>query len=151
MLGSVAVLAFKKPPHPGLSHGLVPQSKAVGQQWHQHATKAMQLIQLERDDWNFFCPSTGQPVFKDTGEPNASTVRGFWCHEVPDEPELLSEELQAQWAAHVAIQDAADEGVDVVAFLKSVDKPGWVAFEITSCGMACGPVCNTTWTVLDLS
>jgi hypothetical protein len=93
----------------------------------------MQLIQLERNDWNFFCPSTGQPVFKDTGEPNASTVRGFWCHEVPDEPELLCEELQ------------------VVAFLKSVDQPAWVAFEITSCGMACGPVCSTTWTVLDLS
>ena len=51
----------------------------------------MQLIQLERDDWNFFCPATGEPVFKETGEPNASTVRGFWCHEVPDEPELLCE------------------------------------------------------------
>ena len=81
----------------------------------------MQLIQLERDDWNFFCPSTGQPVSKDTGEPN------------------------------VAIQDAADESVDVVAFLKSVDQPGWAACENTSCGMACGPVCSTTWTVLDLS
>jgi hypothetical protein len=58
--------------------------------------------------------------------------------------------LLPQWAAHIAIQDAADEGVDVVAFLKSVDQPGWVAFEITSCGMACGPVSSTTWTVLDL-
>lgn len=37
---------------------------------------AMQLIQLERDDWNFFCPATGEPVFKETGEPNAATVRG---------------------------------------------------------------------------
>ena len=112
---------------------------------------AMQLIQLERDDWNFFCPATGEPVFKETGEPNASTVRGFWCHEVPDEPELLCDELQPQWAAHVAIQDALDDGVDVVAFLKSVDKPGWVAFEVTSCGFACGPVSSTTWTVLDLN
>jgi hypothetical protein len=58
----------------------------------------MQLIQLECDDWNFFCPSTGQPVFKDTGEPNASTVRGFWCHEVPDEPELLCEERHGLWS-----------------------------------------------------
>ncbi|MCP9905518.1 hypothetical protein KBY72_07260 [Cyanobium sp. BA5m-21] len=47
---------------------------------------AMQLIQLERDDWNFFCPATGEPVFKETGEPNASTVRGFWCHEVQRRP-----------------------------------------------------------------
>ena len=114
------------------------------QQCHQIAIKAMQLIQLERDDWNFFCPATGQPVFKDTREPNASTVRGFWCHEVPEEPELLSAELQPQWAAHVAIQDAADESVDVEAFLRSVDKPNWVAFEITTCGFACGPVSSTT-------
>jgi hypothetical protein len=111
----------------------------------------MQLIRLERDDWNFFCPATGEPVFKETGEPNASTVRGFWCHEVPEEPELLSEELQPHWVAHVANQDAAEEGVDVVAFLESIDQPCWVAFEITTCGFACGPVSSTTWTVLDLS
>jgi len=111
----------------------------------------MQLIRLERDDWNFFCPATGEPVFKETGEPNPSTVRGFWCHEVPDEPELLCQELQTPWAAHVAIQDALEDGVDVVGFLKSLDKPGWVAFEITSYGFACGPVSSTTWTVLDLS
>jgi len=111
----------------------------------------MQLIQLERDDWNFFCPATGQPVSKDMGEPNASTVRGFWCHEVPEEPELLCDELQPQWAAHVVIQDALEDGVDVVAFLKSVDKPGWVVFEITTCGFACGQLRSTTWTVLDLN
>ena len=78
-------------------------------------------------------------------------MRGFWCHEVPDKPKLLCEELQAQWAAYVAIQDALNEGVDVVAFLKGVDEPGYVAFEITSCGFACGPVSSTTWTVLDLN
>lgn len=113
--------------------------------------KTMQLIELQRDDWNFFCPSTGEPVFKDTGEPNASSIRGLWFDELPSEPEVLADELRAAWAAHLAIQDAADDGVDIPAFLKSVDQPGWVVFAITSCGMACGPVCNTTWTVLDLN
>ena len=28
----------------------------------------MQLIQLERDGWNFFCPATGEPVFKGTSK-----------------------------------------------------------------------------------
>ena len=64
---------------------------------------------------------------------------------------VVGDELQAQWADHVAIQDALDEDADVVNFLKGLDKPGWVAFEITSCGIACGPVSSTTWTVLDLS
>jgi hypothetical protein len=39
----------------------------------------------------------------------------------------------------------------VVAFLKSVDKPNWVVFEITTCGFACGQLRSTTWTVLDLN
>jgi len=36
----------------------------------------MQIIQLELDDWNFFCPLTGQRVFHDDGQPNAPTFRG---------------------------------------------------------------------------
>jgi hypothetical protein len=39
-----------------------------------------------------------------------------------------------------------------VAFLKSVDKPGWVvAFEITGCDFAYAPVSSSTWMVLDLT
>jgi len=47
--------------------------------------------------------------------------------------------------------EAEDGDLDVAAFLESVEQPGWVSFEITTCGMACGPVWETTWTVLDLS
>jgi len=108
----------------------------------------MQLIRLEPDDWNFFCPATGEPVFKETGEPNASTVRGFWCHEIPDEPELLLEELQAHWVAHVASQDAAEEGIDVAAFPRALISPTGLLLKSPP---ACGPVSSTTWTVLDLS
>jgi hypothetical protein len=112
--------------------------------------KAMQIIELERDDWNFFCPATGRPVFTDDGEANTPALRGSWCHEVPEEPMHLAEELQPLWQAHLETQEAADEGADVVCFLKSVERPNWVAFEITTCGMACGPVWSTAWTVLDL-
>ena len=111
----------------------------------------MQLIQLERDDWNFFCPATGRQVFTDDGEPNTPALRGSWCHEVPEEPMHLAEELKPLWQAHLEAQEAEDEGADVVRFLQSVEWPNWVAFEITTCGMACGPVWSTAWTVLDLS
>jgi hypothetical protein len=49
----------------------------------------MQVIELQRDDWNFFCPSTGERVFQESGEPNATTIRGIWFDEVPNEPEAL--------------------------------------------------------------
>jgi hypothetical protein len=63
----------------------------------------------------------------------------------------LAEELQPLWQAHLEAQEAEDEEADVVRFLQSVEWPNLVAFEITTCGMACGPVWSTAWTVLDLS
>lgn len=110
----------------------------------------MQIIELERDDWNFYCPATGRLVFTDDGDPNTPALRGSWCHEVPEEPMHLAKELQPLWQAHLKAQAAIDEGADVVGFLRSLEQPNWVAFEITTCGMVCGPVWNTTWTVLDL-
>jgi hypothetical protein len=63
----------------------------------------------------------------------------------------LAAELKPLWQAHLKAQEAEAEGADVVRFLQSVEWPNWVAFEITTCGMACGPVWSTAWTVLDLS
>ena len=111
----------------------------------------MQIIKLERDDWNFFCPATGRLVFTDEGEPNTPALRGSWCHEVPEEPMHLAEELKPLWQQHLDAQALKDEGADVVGFLQSLDRPNWVAFEITTFGMACGPVWSTAWTVLDMN
>jgi len=111
----------------------------------------MQIIEPERDDWNSHCPATGRLVFSENGEPNTPAPRGSWCHEVPEEPMHLAEELQPLWQAHLEAQADADEGADVVGFLRSVEQPNWVAFEITTRGTACGPVWSTAWTVLDLN
>ncbi len=54
------------------------------------------------------------------------------------------------WDAYINQVDTEEVDLDVAAFLERVEQPGWVAFEITTCGMACGPVWETTWTVLDL-
>jgi hypothetical protein len=62
----------------------------------------------------------------------------------------LAEELKPLWQQHLDAPAVKDEGADVVTFLQSVEQPNWVAFEITTCGMACGPVWSTAWTVLDL-
>lgn len=110
----------------------------------------MQLIQLEKDDWNFFCPASGKQVFTDDGEPNTAALRGMWCGEVPDLPMHLAAEIEPLWQAYLESNEVEEEGIDVVAFLVSVDQPNWVAFEITTKGMACGPVWSTNWTVLDL-
>lgn len=107
----------------------------------------MQLLRLEHGHWNFFCPVTGKEVYKEEGGTNADTFRGGWHHEVPSEPLNLAPELQEAWAAYTAKVEAEDESLDVAAFLESVEQPGWVAFEVSTCGIGS----ETTWTVLDLS
>lgn len=111
----------------------------------------MQLITLEHGHWNFFCPVTGKEVYKEEGGVNAETFRGGWHQEVLNEPLELAEELQGPWQAYLDKIEEDDSDLDVAAFLESVEQPGWVAFEVNSFGVACGPVWETTWTVLDLS
>jgi hypothetical protein len=111
----------------------------------------MQLIRLEHGHWNFFCPVTGTQVYEEAGEGKVETFRGGWHHEVPSEPMDLAPELQTAWDAYAIKIDESDGDLDVAAFLMEVDMPIWVAFEVNSFGMACGPVWETTWTVLDLS
>ena len=111
----------------------------------------MQLIKLEHGHWNFFCPVTGKQVYEEAGESRIETFRGGWHQEVPSEPMDLAPKLQSAWDAYAIRIDEADGDLDVAAFLTEVDIPGWLAFEVNSFGMACGPVWETTWTVLDLS
>ena len=111
----------------------------------------MQVIRLERSDWQFFCPVTGEAVFQESGEPNAKSVRGVWVDADTSEALFITPQLEPAWEQHKKEREAIDEWPDLLEFLKSVDQSGWVAFEITTCGIACGPICTTTWTVLDLS
>lgn len=107
----------------------------------------MQLLCLEHDHWNFFCPVTGKEVYKEEGGFNADTFRGGWHHEVPTEPLNLAPELQDSWDAYLAKVESEDGDLDVAAFLEGFEKPGWVAFQVTTCGIGS----ETSWTVLDLS
>ena len=113
----------------------------------------MQILTLERGHWNFFCPVTGKLVFKEEEVGiNAETFRGCWSHEVPSEPINLAPELQAAWDVYAAaIEEDEDASLDVPAFLKGVELPGLVAFEVNLTQVAGGAVWETTWTVLDLS
>jgi len=111
----------------------------------------MQIIRLEHGDWNFYCPVTGKPVYGEQSGVTCDTFRGGWHHEVPSEPMNLAPQLEEAWKAYVDKIDLDEDSLDVATFLDNVDIPGWVAFEVHSFGMACGPVWETTWTVLDLN
>ena len=110
----------------------------------------MKVIEFERHDHDFFCPVTGRPVYDQGGSPNTPAFRGLWINEILDEPVITDPELKRRWEEYVDSLDEDEDFVEMDEFLRSIDRPGWVAFEIITSGFACGPVSETTWTVLDL-
>ena len=81
----------------------------------------MQVIRLERSDWQFFCPVTGEAVFQESGEPNAKSVRGVWVNADTSEALFITPELEPAWEQHKKEREAIDEWPDLLEFLKSVD------------------------------
>jgi hypothetical protein len=88
----------------------------------------MQVIRLERNDWQFFCPATGEPVFQESGEPNAKSVRGIWVDADTTDAMFITPQLEEAWVQHKKQQDLIDEWPDISAFLEGVDLAGCVAF-----------------------
>jgi hypothetical protein len=72
-----------------------------------------------------------------------------------EEPTIVLPELAEAWATYVARVDASqetdeEEWLDADQFLESVESTDLVAFRLTSHGIACGPISQTIWVVLDL-
>jgi hypothetical protein len=107
----------------------------------------MKIIDIHLDHHNFFCPVTGAQITSDDAyEPSPAQV-GMFHYEVPEEPEIHDPSLQALWDTYVA----KTEDLDLDEFLDSVDHPTWVAYKITTSGMACGPVSSTWIIVIDMN
>jgi hypothetical protein len=113
----------------------------------------MQVLRINRWDDRFYCPVTGQRVLNEQLEPSAPTFRGLWFTEVIDEPTIVLPELESAWIQYVAQAGASEEDdtIDLEDFLSKYESDSLVAFCFTSHSMACGPVAETVWIVLDLS
>ena len=109
----------------------------------------MQIIQLELDHDNFFCPVNGQRITGSQSYEASPAQLGMWVDLVIDEPEINSPELEAKWQ-HYVEQLAEDDFTVMAEFFEAIDLPNHVCFEITTSGMACGPVSSTAWFVIDM-
>ena len=111
----------------------------------------MQIIELELSQDSFFCPVTGHHIQgAQHFEPSPAMVAG-WHSEIIDEPLALEDPVKDPWDAYVKKVDEADEGYDIKEFLRGIKNENLVCFEITTGGMACGPVWSTVWFVIDFN
>jgi hypothetical protein len=110
----------------------------------------MNYCSFHLNHFNLFCPATGELICgPEEMNEKAKSLRGFWVSEVLDEPVISDANLKQAW--HDAVKEA--EGADSLIlekFLREYVAPNWCAFEVTTSGIACGPVSTTAWFVLDL-
>lgn len=115
----------------------------------------MQIVELELNHYNFYCPATGHLILSDGGDgtENAKSLKGLWVDEVFEEPTFKDETFQKAWEEYYEkhLDEDTDFEFDILEkFLKETKNETWVCYKITTSGMACGPVSTTVWLVIDM-
>ena len=108
----------------------------------------MQIVRLDLDHNNFFCPATGKPIF-DEGGVVSPAVDFVYIYEV-GEIDYASAPAQAAWDG--IEENEEDPDFDLFErFVETYDARNLVCFEITTHGFACGPVSSTVAVGIDMN
>lgn len=116
----------------------------------------MQIIDLELQHFNFYCPATGECILKEDEPCNddAKSLQAYWIDEVMEEPMIKNKKLAADWKRFYARhrKDYQSDFDVLEDFFRQYEQPAWVVFKLTNSGMGCGgPTSMTVWKVLDLN
>ena len=117
----------------------------------------MQIVEIALDKLNFYCPVTGEYIFKENESVNedAQTLMAYWIDLAFEDPFIKNEKLQNEWDKFCEnyVKENNEEDPDFDAFeefISSIKWNNWVCFKLTENGMACGPTSSTVWKILDL-
>jgi|TARA_Y100000310_G_scaffold344647_1_gene458526 hypothetical protein len=110
--------------------------------------KIMQTIRLHLDHFNFFCPVTGEHILgSDEFKVSPATEFVFSLNDsmfehAESKYEKIWDDLQEK--ENQLFEDDSDEDFDCwEEFKKTIKDNSIIVFEITTSGMACGPVSST--------
>jgi hypothetical protein len=110
----------------------------------------MKIIELNLKHENFYCPVSGMCLQDETMgyADEAPSVVGFWIGEVVEEPVIKNAKLEAAWEVFHRNDRLSFQ---LTTFLSKYQNDDWVVFELTTSGIACGPLSSTIWYVIDMS
>jgi hypothetical protein len=109
----------------------------------------MQIVKLDLNHYNFFCPATGEQILSDVEcNDDAKSLQGYWVDEFFEEPIIKNKTLATDWNSFQKKNDANyDSPFEMLRdFFTKYEKPGWVVFELCHEGDHI-----TVWKVLDLN
>jgi len=113
----------------------------------------MDLNYLFYSNYKMFNSKTKEIIIEWECDDNAESLIAYWIGELFDEPVIKDETLRVAWEEYVATfereNDCSPGFEELESFIEGYDTSSWVAYEITSDGMACGPVSFTALYVVD--
>lgn len=105
----------------------------------------MEIYRLDSSNYKMLNPTSGEVIVDEECADNATSLIAYWFDDSIDNPVINNETLKTAWDAFVGNQDDGNflYWEDLIEFLETYDSPGWIGYEITSSGIACGPVSYT--------
>ncbi|MBN1131835.1 MAG: hypothetical protein JXR52_07160 [Bacteroidales bacterium] len=113
----------------------------------------MEIKRIYSNNFRLYNPVTKEIIIDDGCNDDAKSLVGYWHTAFFEEPVLNGDALKSAWEEWVSrIEEEEESKVgfdDLDKFLEAYDHPGWKAYVIESSGIACGPVYDTLWMVVD--
>jgi hypothetical protein len=114
----------------------------------------MEIYSIDYSDYKMFNPITGEVIVEEECNDDAKSLKGYWMGGFLNEPIINDKALKTAWEAFVENFNKDNHGTPFCwnaldKFLRVFDNPSWKAYEITSSGIACGPIGYTVVYVVD--
>lgn len=113
----------------------------------------MIINNLDYSEYRIYNPRTGEVIVDEECNDDAKSLIGYWLDGFIDKPVINDRKLLAAWedfiVRHKEDNCESPYWEHLYKFLEDYDNPEWVCYEITSCGLACGPICSTVVYIVD--
>jgi hypothetical protein len=114
----------------------------------------MEYTEFDSSNYKLYNPVIGDTIVDEWCNDDSESLIAYWIDEVFSEPIMNNPVFRKAWEdfSEKYCEENEDDDPDYEVlgeFLRDYENPQWKVYEITSCGMACGPVSTTVWMVVD--
>jgi len=113
----------------------------------------MKFINLDYSEYRMYNPVKNEVIIEEDCDDDAESLIAYWFSEVFDEPLIKDDLLRSSWEEFSAKYEAENDDTpgyeELEKFLSEYDAAEWIVYIICSSGIACGPISNTGWFVVD--
>jgi hypothetical protein len=113
----------------------------------------MEIYSFNYSNFKMLNSTTGEIIVEEECHDDAKSLKGYWIGDFLNEPIINDESLKTAWEAFVENFNKDNRGSirwdDLDKFLEVFDNPSLIGYEITSSGLACGPIGYTVVYIVD--